>query len=116
MPLDRNIADCAADFQARNLPLHGLINNVGTENPADRKSKEGFDVSHHCSLQPDLVVIFTCGLTILLVCTIVAVYMVVHIVMSCVMDCCAANSSLKLPWALLSNAPVAGQIERDAPI
>ncbi|KAL0029869.1 hypothetical protein WJX77_004524 [Trebouxia sp. C0004] len=38
-----NIEDCAEQFKDRNLPLHGLINNIGTENPADIKSKEGFD-------------------------------------------------------------------------
>lgn len=44
-PANRNIQDCADEFKARNLPLHGLINNIGTENPFDGKSKEGFDVS-----------------------------------------------------------------------
>ncbi|DBB12987.1 hypothetical protein WJX82_010126 [Trebouxia sp. C0006] len=38
-----DIEDCAEQFKARNLPLHGLINNIGTENPPDIKSKEGFD-------------------------------------------------------------------------
>lgn len=38
-----DIKECADAFKARNLPLHGLINNVGVENPGDRKSKEGFD-------------------------------------------------------------------------
>ncbi|DBA93456.1 TPA: hypothetical protein ACH3X2_003241 [Trebouxia sp. C0005] len=41
--LNRDIEDCAEQFKARNLPLHGLINNIGTENPPDIKSKEGFD-------------------------------------------------------------------------
>lgn len=40
----RNIADCAEEFKRRQLPLHGLINNIGVENPYDTKSKEGFDV------------------------------------------------------------------------
>ena len=40
-----DIKECTDAFKARNLPLHGLINNVGVENPGDRKSKEGFDVS-----------------------------------------------------------------------
>lgn len=43
--LRRDIAACAAEFQSRQLPLHGLINNIGVENPQDTKSKEGFDVS-----------------------------------------------------------------------
>ena len=43
--VNRDIEDCAEQFKARNLPLHGLINNIGTENPPDIKSKEGFDVS-----------------------------------------------------------------------
>lgn len=38
-----DIAACAAEFQSRQLPLHGLINNIGVENPQDTKSKEGFD-------------------------------------------------------------------------
>ncbi len=42
--VNRDIEDCAEQFKARNLPLHGLINNIGTENPPDIKSKEGFDV------------------------------------------------------------------------
>ncbi len=45
MSVNRDIEDCAEQFKARNLPLHGLINNIGTENPPDIKSKEGFDVS-----------------------------------------------------------------------
>ena len=45
----RDIADCAAEFKSRKLPLHGLINNVGVENPDDTKSKEGFDVSNSCT-------------------------------------------------------------------
>ena len=43
-PVGRNIADCAEEFTRRQLPLHGLINNIGVENPYDNKSKEGFDV------------------------------------------------------------------------
>lgn len=43
-PVGRNIADCAEEFKRRQLPLHGLINNIGVENPYDNKSKEGFDV------------------------------------------------------------------------
>ncbi|KAL3150352.1 hypothetical protein ABBQ32_000194 [Trebouxia sp. C0010 RCD-2024] len=38
-----DIADCVKEFKSRNLPLHGLINNIGVENPPDIKSKEGFD-------------------------------------------------------------------------
>jgi len=45
LSVNRGIEDCAEQFKARNLPLHGLINNIGTENPPDIKSKEGFDVS-----------------------------------------------------------------------
>lgn len=45
LSVNRDIEDCAEQFKARNLPLHGLINNIGTENPPDIKSKEGFDVS-----------------------------------------------------------------------
>ena len=40
----RSLADCAADFQRHNLPLHCLINNVGTLSPEDDKSADGFDV------------------------------------------------------------------------
>ena len=43
-PVDRDIADCVKEFKSRKLPLHGLINNIGVENPHDIKSKEGFDV------------------------------------------------------------------------
>ena len=50
--LNRDIEDCAEQFKARNLPLHGLINNIGTENPLDIKSKEGFDVSLASSSPP----------------------------------------------------------------
>ena len=34
------------DFKKKNLPLHCLINNAGVENPPDRRTPEGLDVSY----------------------------------------------------------------------
>ena len=33
------------DFKRKDLPLHCLMNNAGTENPPDRRTPEGLDVS-----------------------------------------------------------------------
>ena len=37
------------DFKKKNLPLHCLINNAGVENPPDRRTPEGLDVSYPLS-------------------------------------------------------------------
>lgn len=33
------------DFKRKNIPLHCLMNNAGVENPPDRRTPEGLDVS-----------------------------------------------------------------------
>lgn len=84
----RDIADCAEEFKSRKLPLHGLINNVGVENPNDSKSKEGFDV---CSISS-------------------------YMLIACMLLCCsiltriwrtAAYTSIQLPGPLLPDSPSA---------
>lgn len=59
----RDIADCVKEFKSRKLPLHGLINNIGVENPPDIKSKEGFDVgccNDNCQSSPACRALLVC--------------------------------------------------------
>ena len=93
----RDIADCAKEFQSRKLPLHGLINNIGVENPHDIKSKDGFDV---CPTS----------------CYMLSAWMLL---------CCsipprtwpaAAYTSIQLFGALLPNSPLAGEADGDTTI
>jgi len=46
--LRSSIANCAAEFQQHDLPLHCLINNIGVESPEDDEAEHGFDVGLCC--------------------------------------------------------------------
>ena len=40
----RSVAECAAEFKRRKLPLHGLCSNAGVIDPPDDSTPEGFEV------------------------------------------------------------------------
>ena len=112
--LSRGIADSVEEFKSRKLPLHGLINNIGVENPNDAKSKEGFDVRIAAVMVASCYSIAELPAYFLLV-SVQSTH-AYSLFNSLTWHCCAAYTSVQLHRALLFDSPSTREAHGDAAI